>query len=138
MGTKNVARLLLGRVADPNNYKNAFLQELQDAIDELVKTDDMAFVKIHSANLGSGRIRAKWSKEASRIQVDHLSILPVVAATVVHSFSVCVVAQLLGPDNPASGTGCMESKDKTDRAAVSTGAYWQPLFSATLIPPELR
>jgi hypothetical protein len=102
MGTSNVTRLLLGKVAGPNNCKNAVVQELQDGIEEFVKMDEMAFVKIDSVHLGPGRIRTVWRKEAYRIQVDHMSILQAIAATVMKIFSTCITRQLLGPENTAS------------------------------------
>jgi hypothetical protein len=102
MGASNIIRLLLGRVAGPNNCKNAFVQELQDGIEELVKTDEMAFVKIDSVHLGPGRTRTVWRKEAHRIQVDRMSILQAIAATVMNIFSPGITQQLLGPENTAS------------------------------------
>jgi hypothetical protein len=129
MGIRDVTRLLLGRVAGPNNCKNAFVQELQDGIGELVRTDEMAFVKIHSVHFGPGRIRTAWSKEAHRIQIDHLSILQAVAATAMHNLNLVVMVQLLGPENRASRYW-IDGIENQDRSC--SGLNWA-LMTATLL-----
>ena len=129
MGARNVTRLLSGRLAGPNNCKNPFVQELQDGIGELVKLEEMAFVKIHSVYLGPGRIRTVWSKEAHRIQIDRPSILRTVTATVMDIFRLSAVVQLLGPDNSASRywLHAVESQDRS-----CSGLNWALLTAALL------
>lgn len=101
MRKEDLACLLLGRVAGPNNGNNQLVQELQDGVNELANMDEMAFVNIHSVHLGIGRDLTLWTRETHRIQVDHQLIRQVVAATVMHVFSLFVVVQLLGPpDSP--------------------------------------
>lgn len=129
MGIRNVTRLLLGRVAGPNHGKNVFVQELQDAIDELAKMDEMAFVKIDSVHLGPGRIRTVWRKEAHHIQVDRLSILQAVAATAIDTFTLRVTVQLLGPENAASRRWVPECGGQ-DRSC--SGLNWALLTAALL------
>lgn len=129
MGIRNVTRLLLGRVAGRNHCKNVFVQELQDAIDELAKVDEMAFVKIDSVHLGPGRIRTVWRKEAHHVQVDHLSILQAVAATAIDTFSPWVMVQLLGPENAASRHWVRECEGQ-DRSC--SGLNWALLTAALL------
>jgi hypothetical protein len=54
-----------------------------------------------TVHLSLGRDLTLWTRETHRIQVDHQLIRQVVAATVMHVFSLFVVVQLLGPpDSP--------------------------------------
>src|SRR5947207_3639960 len=47
----DLKRLFMGRVVGRNKRKKKVAQELQGGLDELVQTDEMAFVKIHQVHL---------------------------------------------------------------------------------------
>ena len=119
MGHENMTQVLMGRVAGPNKCRNKFLQELQDGVDELVQTDEMAFVKIHNVHLGRGRDRTSWTREPQRIPVDRLPILQAVVVIAMHMFCRHDVMLFLGPDDP-------------DRDRPCSGSSWALLTAAFL------
>jgi hypothetical protein len=83
------------------------VQDARDGVDELMKMDEMAFMKTHSVNFGPISDRALWIRETQRIQVDRFLILQTVVATVMHMFNPYVVlVELLGPGNLAEDRSC--------------------------------
>jgi hypothetical protein len=119
MGYDNLTRLLVGRVTGRNKCKNKFVQELQDGVDELVRTDEMAFVKIHQVHLGRGRDQTSWTREPQRIPLDRPLILQAVVVTAMHMFCRRDVLLFLGPDDP-------------DRDKPCSGSNWALLTAAFL------
>jgi hypothetical protein len=119
MGHDNLTRLLVGRVAGRSKCKNKFVQELQDGVDELVQTDEMAFVKIHQVYLGRGRDQTSWTREPQRIPLDRLLILQAVVVTAMQMFCRHDVLLFLGPDDP-------------DRDKPCSGSNWALLTAAFL------
>jgi ankyrin repeat protein len=118
MGHDNLKQLLVGRVAGQNKCKNKFVQELQDGVDELIQTNEMAFVKIHQVRL-RGRDRASWTREPQRIPLDRLLILQAVVVTAIHMFYRHDVLLFLGPDD-------------SDRDKPCSGSNWALLTAAFL------
>ena len=129
MGGPNVERLLVGRVAGRNTCKNTFVRELQDGINELVRLDEMPFVKIHSVNLRPARNLIVSTREARRIQVDRLSISKAVIATAMHELCSGIAVELLGSDDPTSRDSLCRWKRPCETCG---GLNWALLTAAAL------